>query len=257
MFDKTGTLTKGVFEVQNIHSQNIPKEELLKIVAYAEKLMKEKQIVYEECKEIGTILYVAIDNQFAGSIVIADEIKEDSKIALQELKQNGIYKTVMLTGDKSKVAQEVAKKLEIEEVYSELLPAQKVEKVEKLLKDKKANLAFVGDGINDSPVLAISNIGIAMGGLEADAAIEAADIVIMTDEPSKLVTAMKIAKKTMTIVKENIIFAITVKVAILLLTTIRIVCNVGSSICRRRSICYCNIKCIKSIKSKKIKASKL
>lgn len=187
-----------------------------------EKLMKQKQISYEVCNEIGTIIYVAINNEFAGTITIADKIKEDSSKTIAELKHNHIAKTVMLTGDKKQVAESVANTLGINEVYSELLPDQKVEKIEELLKGKttKGKLAFVGDGINDSPALALADVGIAMGGLGSDAAIEAADIVIMTDEPSKIVTAMKIAKKTMHIVKQNIIFAIAVKVGILILTAI-------------------------------------
>ena len=185
-----------------------------------DKLMKEKQIQYTKCDDIGTVLYVAINNKFAGYIVIADKVKEDAQKTIKTLKQNHIKKTVMLTGDKKEVGEKVAKKLEIDEVYTELLPDGKVEKVEELIKQKseKGKLAFVGDGINDAPVLALSDIGIAMGGLGSDSAIEAADIVIMTDEPSKLINAIKISKKTMRIVKENIIFAIAVKVAVLILS---------------------------------------
>lgn len=184
------------------------------------KLMKEKGISYQESKEIGTILYVAIDNQFAGTIIIKDKIKEDAYKTIQELNKNNIRKTVMLTGDKKEVGEEVAKQLGINQVYTELLPNGKVEKVEKLMKEKtvKGKLAFVGDGINDAPVLALSDIGVAMGGLGSDAAIEAADIVIMTDEPSKIGNAIQIAKKTMRIVKENIIFAITIKIGVLILS---------------------------------------
>ncbi len=185
-----------------------------------DKLMKEKNIDYTPCNEIGTILYVAIDNKYAGYIVIADKIKEDSFKAIKTLKANNIKETVMLTGDKKEVGENVAKELGLDKVYTELLPDGKVEKVEELMKDKseKGKLVFVGDGINDAPVLAISDIGIAMGGLGSDAAIEAADIVIMTDEPSKIGTAIKISKKTMRIVKQNIIFAIAVKVLVLILT---------------------------------------
>ncbi len=185
-----------------------------------EKLMKEKNIQYTKCNEIGTILYVAIENEFAGYIVIADKVKKDSAKAISNLKNMNIKKTVMLTGDKKEVGENIAEKLRIDEVYTELLPDEKVKKVEELLKEKdtKAKLAFVGDGINDAPVLAISDIGIAMGGLGSDAAIEAADVVIMTDEPSKLVDAIKISKKTMRIVKENIIFAIGIKIAVLILS---------------------------------------
>ena len=181
--------------------------------------MQEKGIEYKESNDIGTILYVAINNKFAGSIVIADKIKEDAKQTIQGLKRNTVSKTVMLTGDKKEIAEKVAKQIEIDEVYTDLLPDQKVEKVEELMKQKtkKGKLAFVGDGINDAPVLAISDIGIAMGGLGSDAAIEAADIVIMNDKPSKILEAIKISNKTMRIVKQNIIFAISVKILVLIL----------------------------------------
>ena len=183
------------------------------------KIMQEKGIEYKECNNIGTILYVAINNKFEGSIVIADKIKEDAKQTIQGLKRNNVSKTVMLTGDKKEIAEKVAKQIEIDEVYTDLLPDQKVEKVEELMKQKteKGKLAFVGDGINDAPVLAISDIGIAMGGLGSDAAIEAADIVIMNDKPSKILEAIKISNKTMRIVKQNIIFAISVKILVLIL----------------------------------------
>ena len=183
------------------------------------KIMQEKGIEYKNCNDIGTILYVAINNKFAGSIVIADKIKEDAKQIIQGLKRNNVSKTVMLTGDKKEIAEKVAKQIEIDEVYTDLLPDQKVEKVEELMKQKteKGKLAFVGDGINDAPVLAISDIGIAMGGLGSDAAIEAADIVIMNDKPSKILEAIKISNKTMRIVKQNIIFAISVKILVLIL----------------------------------------
>lgn len=271
VFDKTGTLTKGVFEVQDVKNFEIEKEELVRLVAHAEKfsthpvaesvkrfynneideniignieeiggygiianienkevlvgndkLMAKKNIAYEKCGEAGTILYVAIDNKFAGYILISDKIKDDSEKALKELKKMNIKKTVMLTGDRKEVANSVGKKLKLDEVFSELLPDGKVEKVEELMKVKssKGKLAFVGDGINDAPVLVVSDVGIAMGGLGSDAAIEAADIVIMTDEPSKISKAIKIAKKTMRIVKENIVFALAVKFIVLLLTVI-------------------------------------
>ena len=183
------------------------------------KIMQEKGIEYKECNDIGTILYVAVNNKFEGSIVIADKIKEDAKQTIQGLKRNNVSKTVMLTGDKKEIAEKVAKQIEIDEVYTDLLPDQKVEKVEELMKQKteKGKLAFVGDGINDAPVLAISDIGIAMGGLGSDAAIEAADIVIMNDKPSKILEAIKISNKTMRIVKQNIIFAISVKILVLIL----------------------------------------
>ena len=184
-----------------------------------EKLMKEHQITFTKCNDIGTILYIAIERKYVGYILIADTIKEDSKIAISELKKNNVRKTVMLTGDKKEVGESVSKEIGIDKVYAELLPDGKVEKVEELLKEKskKGKLAFAGDGINDSPVLALADIGIAMGGLGADSAIEAADIVIMTDEPSKIVKAIKLSKKTMRIVKENIVFAIFIKIAVLIL----------------------------------------
>ena len=189
-----------------------------------EKLMSEKSINFEKCNDIGTILYVAINKKYAGYILIADRIKEDSVKAINNLKKNNIKQTVMLTGDKKDVGEKVAKQLKLDKVYTELLPDGKVKKVEELLKEKskKGKLAFVGDGINDAPVLAISDIGIAMGGLGSDAAIEAADVVLMTDEPSKIVNAIQLSKKTMRIVKENIIFAILVKIIVLILSALGI-----------------------------------
>ena len=183
-------------------------------------LFEEESIQYEKCEGIGTILYIAIDKKFVGTILIADEIKEDSKKTIKDLKKNGIKQTVMLTGDRKEVSKDVSDKLEIDEVYSELLPDGKVKKVEDLLKNKneQRKLVFVGDGINDSPVLAMADIGVAMGANGTDSAIEAADIVIMTDEPYKINTAIKIARKNMRIVKENIFFAIFVKVLILFLS---------------------------------------
>ena len=185
-----------------------------------EKLMKEKNIKYSKSNDIGTILYVAVNGEFKGYILIADEIKKEAKKTIEDLKKNNIKQTVMLTGDRSSVGQDVARKLGLDEVYTELLPTEKVEKVEKLLKQKskKGKLVFVGDGINDAPVLAISDIGIAMGGLGADSSIEAADIVLMTDELSKIVDAIKLSKRTMKIVKQNIIFAIFIKILVLILS---------------------------------------
>ncbi len=185
-----------------------------------DKLLKEKQIAYEPCKEIGTVLYVAINGMYAGYILIADTIKEDAQSTILELKKNHIKQVVMLTGDKKEVGEKVAKEIGVDAVYSELLPSDKVEKVEELLhkKSAKGKVAFVGDGINDAPVLALADIGIAMGGLGADSAIEAADVVLMTDELSKILQAIQIAKKTMCIVKENIVFAIAVKIGVLILT---------------------------------------
>ena len=185
-----------------------------------EKLMSENNIKITKCEEVGTILNVAVDGKYAGYILIADKIKKDSKNAIKSLKKNNIKQTVMLTGDRKNVGEHVAKELGLDKVYTELLPDGKVEKVESLLKEKteKGKLAFVGDGINDAPVLALADIGIAMGGLGSDAAIEAADIVLMTDEPSKIVDAIHLSKKTMRIVKENIIFAIVIKVLVLVLS---------------------------------------
>ena len=184
-----------------------------------EKLMNEHEISFTKCTDIGTILYVATEKRYVGYIVIADKIKEDAEIAIKELRKNNVKQIIMLTGDRKNIGEAVSKKLGLDKVYTELLPDGKVEKVEELLKTKseKGKLAFVGDGINDAPVLAISDIGIAMGGLGADSSIEAADVVIMTDEPSKIVKAIKLSKKTMMIVKENIVFAISVKIAVLLL----------------------------------------
>ena len=187
-----------------------------------EKLMKQKEIDYQKCDEIGTILYIAINGKYAGYILIADKIKKDSIKAIKNLKKNNIKQTIMLTGDRKDVGESVAKELGLDKVYTELLPNGKVEKVETLLKEKteKGKLAFVGDGINDAPVLAISDIGIAMGALGSDSAIEAADIVLMTDEPSKIVDAIYLSKRTMRIVKENIVFAIFIKVLVLILSAI-------------------------------------
>ena len=192
------------------------------IIVGNEKLMKEKEIEFLKTDDVGTVLYVAIDNKYVGYILISDKIKDDAKKAIEELKRNNVKETVMLTGDKKSVGEDVAQKLGLDKVYTELLPDGKVKKVEKLLKEKSENgkLVFVGDGINDAPVLALADIGVAMGGLGSDAAIEAADIVIMTDEPSKIVNTIKLSKKTMRIVKENIVFAILVKVLILMLSAI-------------------------------------
>ena len=186
------------------------------------KLLAENGVEFTENDEIGTVVYVSQNQKYLGCIVIADEVKDDAEKTIKELKKNGITKTVMLTGDKKEVASKVAKKLNIDEYSAELLPADKVEKLESLLKKENGKLAFVGDGINDSPVLARADIGIAMGGLGADSSIEAADVVIMTDEPSKIIDSIKISRKTMRIVKENIIFAIVIKIAVLILSAIGI-----------------------------------
>jgi len=269
VFDKTGTLTKGVFKVQEVVPNDIPKEELLEMTAYAEsysnhpislslkqaygreidgtrianveeisghgvianidgktvaagnaKLMHKLGIPFTEADGIvGTVVHIAIDNAYKGYIVIADEIKEDAPKAIRDLKDAKIKQTVMLTGDAKLIGEKVAAQLGLDKVYTELLPADKVEKMEELFlaKSPKGKLAFVGDGINDAPVLARADIGIAMGGLGSDAAIEAADVVIMTDEPSKIATAMKISKKTLRIVKQNITLALAVKAVVLIL----------------------------------------
>lgn len=189
------------------------------ILAGNYKLMNREGIAYEQVETIGTVVHVAVDKAYAGYIVISDEVKEDSANAIKALKAIGIKKTVMLTGDSKNVGTKVAKELGIDEVYAELLPDQKVEKVDMLDKEKssRGKLIFVGDGINDAPVLARADIGMAMGGVGSDAAIEAADVVIMTDEPSKIAAAIKIAKKTRAIVMQNIIFALGVKGIILIL----------------------------------------
>lgn len=184
------------------------------------KLMKMMDIPYFKGELIGTIVHVAVNNKYIGYIVIADEVKEDSAQAIKELKAANIKQTVMLTGDNKSISSKVAKELGLDKVYAELLPADKVEKLEELFsqKSKKGKLAFVGDGINDAPVLARADIGIAMGGLGSDAAIEAADVVIMTDEPSKIATTMKISKKTLKIAHQNIVFAIGIKIIVLILS---------------------------------------
>ncbi|WP_164950561.1 heavy metal translocating P-type ATPase [Clostridium sp. FP2] len=189
------------------------------VLAGNSKLMDSEKISYNKVKNVGTIIYVAIDKKYVGSIIISDEIKEDSISAIASLKSMGIKKIVMLTGDNKDIAEGIGKVLGVDEVYSELLPHGKVEKLEMLQKQKssKGKIVFVGDGINDAPVLARADIGIAMGGVGSDAAIEAADIVIMTDEPSKIAEAIVIARKTKRIVMQNIIFALSVKIAILIL----------------------------------------
>ncbi len=191
-----------------------------KVMAGNIKLMKKMDIPYFEGELIGTVVHVAVNNQYAGYIIIADEIKVDSAQAIKELKAANIKQTVMLTGDNKNVGSKVAKELGLDKVYAELLPADKVEKLEELFSQKsaKGKLAFVGDGINDAPVLARADIGIAMGGLGSDAAIEAADVVIMTDEPSKIATAMRISKKTLKIAYQNIAFAIGIKIIVLILS---------------------------------------
>ena len=217
---------KEIDEKQIINVEEIPGYGIIAkigendVLVGNEKLMKEHKIEFTKCSEIGTILYVALNQKYVGYILIADKIKDDSEKAIKTLKKNNVKQIVMLTGDKKNVGESVAKKLGIDKVYTELLPDGKVKKVEELLKEKseKGKLAFVGDGINDAPVLALADIGIAMGGLGADSAIEAADVVIMNDEPSRIVNAINLSKKTMRIVKENIIFAILIKVIVLILS---------------------------------------
>ncbi|MDI9475647.1 MAG: heavy metal translocating P-type ATPase [Natronincolaceae bacterium] len=187
------------------------------ILAGNKKFMDREGILYRPVETVGTAIYIAVDGVFAGSIVISDELREDSKDTISMLKAIGVNKTIMLTGDNESVGKKVAGELGIDEVYSELLPDEKVKEIELLSKQKssKKKLVFVGDGINDAPVLARADIGVAMGGLGSDAAVEAADVVLMTDEPMKLVGAIKIAKRTNRIVWQNILFAIAVKIIIL------------------------------------------
>ena len=189
------------------------------ILAGNEKLMASNNIKIEKSTDVGTVVYIAINNEFKGYIVIADKIKTDSEEAIRLIKEQGIKETVMLTGDNKEVANSVAKKLKLDKVFSNLLPNEKVEKIEELYKNRteKEKIAFVGDGINDAPVLARVDVGIAMGGLGSDAAIEAADVVIMTDEPSKIAQGIKISKKTYKIVWQNIIFALGIKIIVMVL----------------------------------------
>ena len=183
------------------------------------KLMDELGVKWQECRSVGTIVHMAVDGEYAGHIVISDVVKSDARDAIAALKRAGVQKTVMLTGDTKRVAEQVAKDLGVDEVHSELLPADKVTQVEKLLAEKspKAKLAFVGDGINDAPVLSRADIGIAMGAMGSDAAIEAADVVLMDDDPMKISKAIGISRKCIRIVYENIVFALVVKAACLIL----------------------------------------
>lgn len=189
------------------------------VLAGNAKLMTREGISYKNKKLVGTVVHLAVNNEYMGYILIEDEIKQDATYAISALKSAGIKQTVMLTGDADAIGKKVAATLKLDKAYTELLPADKVEHMEELMKQKneKGKLAFVGDGINDAPVLARADIGIAMGGLGSDAAIEAADVVIMTDEPSKIATVMKISKKTLRIAKQNIIFALSVKGIVLVM----------------------------------------
>ena len=256
VFDKTGTLTQGVFEVNGIHHSTIEDERLLEYAAAAESASSHpisrslrraygkeidrsrvsnieeisgngvKAIVMHRlgltpipCHSVGTIIHVAVNGEYSGHIVISDIVKPHSAEAIQELKRQGVEKTVMLTGDLERVADAVASSLGIDDVYSSLLPADKVSKVEEIMagKSENAKLAFVGDGINDAPVLSRADIGIAMGAMGSDAAIEAADVVLMDDDPLKIVSAIRISRKCLRIVYQNIVFAIGVKAICLLL----------------------------------------
>lgn len=273
VFDKTGTLTKGQFEVTAVHPDKITENQLLHLVAHAErfsshpiaislknaypnendncevriekeiagqgiiaqindknvavgnsKLMETLDIKWKDCFKVGTIVHGAINNEYAGHIVISDKIKSDSKTAMQQLKGLGIKKLIMLTGDKKEVAQFVSEELNLDEFHYGLLPQDKVAKVKEIVSENRKltdnnKVAFVGDGINDAPVLALSDVGIAMGGLGSDAAIEAADIVLMDDKPSKIATAIKIARKTLHIASQNVVFAIFIKILVLILAS--------------------------------------
>ena len=214
-----------VSDIQEISGNGVTaKVDGIEVAAGNDKLMKHLNIPYQDCHQTGTIIHMAINGKYAGHIVISDIIKPHSKAAIAELKKAGVDKTVMLTGDAKKVANQVASSLGIDEVYSELLPADKVEKVEELLRVKlgKAKLAFVGDGINDAPVLSRADIGIAMGAMGSDAAIEAADIVLMDDDPIKIAKAIKISRKCLRIVYQNIVLALVVKFACLALGAVGI-----------------------------------
>ena len=210
---------KLVTETQEISGKGVlAKVDGKMVLVGNEKIMKEYNIKFQKSEETGTIVYVAINDEFAGTILIADKIKEDSYKAVKLFKNNNVKKVVMLTGDCDNISESVANELNLDEYHAELLPQDKVSWVEKLMTQKSSGgkLIFVGDGINDAPVLALSDIGVAMGGLGSDAAIEAADVVIMTDEPSKIANSVQISKKTMRIVKQNIVFAIAVKIGVLI-----------------------------------------
>ncbi len=214
-----------VSDIQEISGNGVTaKVDGMEVAAGNDKLMKHLNIPYQDCHQTGTIIHMAVGGKYAGHIVISDIIKPHSKAAIAELKKAGVEKCVMLTGDAKKVANQVASSLGIDEVYSELLPADKVDKVEELLRVKlgKAKLAFVGDGINDAPVLSRADIGIAMGAMGSDAAIEAADIVLMDDDPIKIAKAIKISRKCLRIVYQNIVMALVVKFACLALGAVGI-----------------------------------
>ncbi len=215
--------TKKVTETKEIPGKGVyAKVENKDVLVGNEKLLKQYKIKYDVVNELGTIIYIAINNEFKGTITISDKIKEDSYKAIKLFRKNNVKKIVMLTGDKDSISKKVSNELNLDEYHSELLPQDKVKIVEELMKEKTASgkLLFVGDGINDAPVLALSDIGVSMGGLGSDAAIEASDVVIMTDEPSKIAESINISRKTMKIVKQNIIFAITIKISVLLLSAL-------------------------------------
>ena len=182
--------------------------------------MEEIGLAYRPSGQVGTVVHVAVEGRYLGYILIADEVKPDAKEAIAALKAQGVKKTVLLTGDAKDVGEAVAQELGLDEAYTQLLPGDKVERVEALLQETspKGKLAFVGDGINDAPVLSRADIGIAMGALGSDAAIEAADLVLMDDKPSKIAKAMEISKRTLRIVRQNIVFALAVKLLVLMLT---------------------------------------
>lgn len=208
----------AVEEIEEVAGEGIKAQIDGKLVLVGNhKLIERYQIKITKSEEVGTLLYVALDGEFVGYLVIADTVKTDAQEALRKLKQVGIKQTVMLTGDAQNIADHIGHKLGIDKVYSELLPQDKVEKLENIMENATQQTAFVGDGINDAPVLARADVGIAMGGLGSDAAIEAADVVIMNDEPSKIVDAIRLSRKTLKIVKQNILFAIGVKALVLLL----------------------------------------
>ena len=210
------------YEVGSIVNLPVDNVEFGRIAAGNGKLMEQLGIAYHDCHCVGTIIHMAIDGQYAGHIVISDVVKPHSKEAIAQLKKAGVQKTVMLTGDAKRVAEQVASELGVDEVHSELLPGDKVEQVEKLLAAKAKNdkLAFVGDGINDAPVLTRADIGIAMGAMGSDAAIEAADVVLMDDDPLQIAKAIKISRKCIGIVKQNIVFSLVVKFGCLALVAV-------------------------------------
>ena len=213
VFDKTGTLTRGVFNAVIDGKQ---------VYAGNDKLMEQQGIGWHPCHHVGTTVHLAIDGIYAGHLVISDEVKPDAAEAIKQLRELGISKTVMLTGDAKEIGTQTAKRLGMDEVYTQLLPSDKVDRMEELLRQKrpKRNLLFVGDGINDAPVLTRADLGIAMGAMGTDAAIEAADVVLMDDQPSKIPVAIRIARRTTQIVRQNIIFALAVKALVLILAAV-------------------------------------